>query len=432
MDREDTNQKLNTGNADAEKAGQTEKNEHNENTAAASAADETSKPETAEEVLVDPADNERRKLAFMQGPARAITYGVIVGIVLLVSILIIVGSSRWRYHSYRVISSRRQEDTMSASYCDVDENILRYGTDGASLARRTGDNLWDVNYTMTDPAVVTCGKTIAIYDRSGSDIVVCNEQGSIGTISTRLPVIKADVSSDGNVAVIEEDASNAYIEYYRANGSQIAEIRTSMDNPGYPLDLGLSRDGEMIAVSYLNVADQSQKAVIHVYNFGEPGQNQMDNRVGEFEYNGRLVPEIDYLDGSTFVAFFDNGFRIFSGDRVPAEQAAVTVDGEIASVFHSDEYIGLVVKENGASYLQVYNRNGQRITNQSFDFLYTTLDFTGDAVTFYNGADFCVYNISGVLKFDGTCDGSMKQIFAIGKHRYVVVRENSVDMIQLQ
>jgi len=98
--------------------------------------------------------------------------------------------------------------------------------------------------------------------------VVCDRTGQIGSANASYPIKKAEVSSAGNVAAIEEDGATTYIEYYAVSGTQIAEIKTSIDNPGYPLDLALSEDGQLISVSYLTYEGSTQKDVIDVYSFG--------------------------------------------------------------------------------------------------------------------------------------------------------------------
>ena len=332
---------------------------------------------------------------------------------------------------YRVIYTKTQEDTVSADYCSVEDSILRYGTDGASLMDRNGEILWDVSYSMSEPDVALRGRTIAIYDTAGSDIVICDKTGQIGTASANRPVVKAEVSSSGNVAAIEEDSANAYIEYYALNGKQIAEIKTSLDNPGYPLDLALSEDGNLIAVSYLSVSGGQQQTSVRIYSFGSAGQSQMDNQIGEFDYTGKIIPELGYLEGSDLLAFSDDGFTLFSGSTVPKEGKTVTVTGDIRSAFCDEAHIGLITEADEGYTLHVYNADGRQSLEKDFDYSYQTMDYTDGEVTLYNNSAFCVYSLSGVLKFDGSYKGSVSFIFSLGRHRYGVVREGGMDLIQL-
>ena len=387
--------------------------------------------ETPQVHLSTPEETEARKQWFSGLPAGMLSYVIIIAAVLIGVFAVSFITGHWKYHGYRVIYTKTQEDTVSADYCSVEDSILIYGTDGASLMDRNGEILWDVSYSMSEPDVALRGRTIAIYDTAGSDIVICDKTGQIGTASANRPVVKAEVSSSGNVAAIEEDSANAYIEYYALNGKQIAEIKTSLDNPGYPLDLALSEDGNLIAVSYLSVSGGQQQTSVRIYSFGSAGQSQMDNQIGEFDYTGKIIPELDYLEGSDLLAFSDDGFTLFSGSTVPKEGKTVTVTGDIRSAFCDEAHIGLITEADEGYTLHVYNADGRQSLEKDFDYSYQTMDYTDGEVTLYNNSAFCVYSLSGVLKFDGSYKGSVSFIFSLGRHRYGVVREGGMDLIQL-
>lgn len=376
-------------------------------------------------------ENEADKQRFLKLPAHLLSYLLIVGAVLLIVFLISFISGHWQYRNYHVISSRTQEATVSASYANVDGDILRYSTDGASLLDSSGEVLWDVSYNMSSPDIALRGNTIAIYDTAGSSIVVCDRTGQIGSANASYPIKKAEVSSAGNVAAIEEDGATTYIEYYAVSGTQIAEIKTSIDNPGYPLDLALSEDGQLISVSYLTYEGSTQKDVIDVYSFGAAGQDQMDNRIGEFSYTDRIIPDLVYLQGSTLAAFFDGGFLVLNGANVPEETRAVQIDDQIASVFSDSAHIGVITGTGSTHRLLVYTTEGRKITDRTFEYAYNDMDYAAGEVTLYNDNNFCVYNLSGICKFNGSYTGTITDIFAIGRYRYGVVKDAGIDQIQL-
>ena len=379
-------------------------------------------------------DSSREEEKIIWIPAGLAAVIIIVAAVVVSALAAIFGTIYWKYRGYEVVDSRKQEDTLSASYCSAGDNILRYSTDGASLISRSGTVLWDVSYTMNDPEVALCGDIMAVYDKDGTNIVVCNAAGEIGSMSTSLPIVRAKVCETGAVAALMQDSSNVYVEYYDSKGEQIAMIKTSMDNPGYPLDIALSNDGQNIAVSYLSYDDSGQKAIVRFYNFGTAGQNQMDNRIADFQYSNVIIPQLEFLDSQTCVAFRTDGFSVYSGESSVKETATVSTDQKIKSVFHDSSRIGMIVNDtsSGSFDLLVYNTAGRQLLNRAFDFAYRSVEFTGDEISLYSGAKICVFNMYGVEKFNGSYNGSPQDIFSIGKHRYVVVKENSLDMIRLK
>lgn len=379
-------------------------------------------------------DNTRQEEHVIWIPAGLAAVIIIVAVVVVSALGAIFGTVYWKYRGYEVVDSRKQEDTMSASYCSAGDNILRYSTDGASLISRSGTALWDVSYSMNDPEVALCGDIMAVYDRDGTNIVVCDASGEIGTMSTSLPIVRAKVCETGAVAALMQDSSNAYVEYYDKKGAKIATIKTSMDNPGFPLDIALSDDGQNIAVSYLSYDSSGQKSIVRFYNFGSAGQNQMDNRIADFQYSNVIIPQLEYLDSQTCVAFRSDGFSVYGGESSIKETATVSTDQKIQSVFHDATRIGMIVNaaDSGDFDLLVYNTAGRQLLDREFNFAYRSVEFTGDEISLYNGAKICVFNMYGVEKFNGSYNGTPQEIFSIGKHRYVVVKENSLDMIRLK
>ena len=279
-----------------------------------------------------------------------------------------------------------KEDTLSFEYCSVGERILKYGVDSATMTDRNNNTIWNVSYTMQSPAVAVCGSTIAIYDKNGTNICICDETGQIGTVSANMPIVKATVARQGVVAAIMEDGDNTWIQYYDKSGSNISTIKTTIDSPGYPMDLSLSDDGMLLAVSYLYFENGTPKTRIYFYNFGSVGQNQMDNRVSGYEYSDTIIPQLEYLDSSTCVAFREDGFTIFGGAQIPEERKEITVDQEIVSTFYDESHIGLVLNNEDsekAFQLIVYNKNGREILREDTDFAYQEKELVGNQIVMY-------------------------------------------------
>ena len=375
-----------------------------------------------------------RRLASGSLPLPVLTAILTAAAVLSAALFAILINRNWFYSRYEVIASRPQEDAISFAYCNVDGNILRYGADGATLYDQEGNTVWDVAYSMDEPAVETRGDVMAIYDASGTSLIICDKSGQIGAVTTRHPVVRASIARQGTVATIQEDRQNAWIEYYSKEGETIAEIKTSIEDPGYPMDLAISPDGLLLAVAYTGFSGGEQTGTIHFYSFGSYGQNQMDNRVAAFDYAGRVIPEVGSLGNGGFIAFRDNGFSLYSGGGIPEQRADVTVEGQIEAVFHDETHVGLLVAnpEDGCTHMHVYDTNGRLMTDRVIDVSFQRIELFGNEVNFYNGAGLCVYTLAGVEKYNGQYGEPAQAFFAIGKYRYVAVTENSVDLMRLK
>ncbi|MBR0398986.1 MAG: hypothetical protein IJI10_12075 [Eubacterium sp.] len=427
---------------------------------------------------------------------RLVVWGIIAAAVVAAVLIGVTIVRHWAYHSYKVVGEQTVDNAISSEYCSLGGNVLRYGTDGASLISRSQNMIWEINYRMDAPKVSVSGTTAAVFDSDGSTIVICDESGELGTINTDMPIVRADVSSSGTVAALLGDtgSNSNFLRYYKTNGEEIASIKTSINEPGYPMDIALSEDGMLLAVSYLSYADNTMKSLIRFYNFDDIGQNQMDNRVGQFEMEDILVPEIEYLSGTTAVAFRDNGFVIFEGDTVPEKKQEVKVNEEIESVFYSDRYIGLVLDNNaddgetvsrgtggtsdadiqgdaeesssgtesagktssaestgtagnkgnsadgqgtaGSSekpfIINVYDLNGRELARKPMDFMFETVEFSGNQISFYNRNEMCVFGLDGTEKYRGSYEEHTRQLFSVDTKTYVAADEDGITWIRLR
>ena len=376
----------------------------------------------------------RRTARRRRGPFRIAAYAITAIVVVAVVIAVAVLAGRRQFETYRVLRTERLEDTVTSSYDNVNGNILQFGTDMIRLQTRQGEEIWNISCSLKGPKLVKCGNTLALYDQGGTDVVVAGRDGKLGSFTTRLPIVKASVSARGNVAAILEDGANAWIEYYAVDGTEIAAIRTSMDNPGYPMAVTVSPNGQLLAVSYLNFTDGVQKSEVHIYSFGTAGQNQMDNRIGAFTFPQKIVPDLTYLSDSTCVAFRDNGFTILEGAKVPKVTREVEAEGEICSIFYDSEHIGLIEtgEEEGGYRMLVYTPSGGEVLDQPFDFPFSSVEIYGSDITLYDGPAFEVYGMNGVCRFKGSYSGDARQLFTVGKQRYVAVTDSGFELIELR
>ena len=125
---------------------------------------------------------------------------------------------------------------------------------------------------------------------------VYNFSGRVTDIQTKLPVEKVCINPRESQVWFWQMERITWIHVYDQKGEELVTAKTSVDNPGYPVDLSLSDNGQLMAVSYLCVKDNPAGKLYGVYNFGNTGQNQMDNQVSGYNYVGTLIPQVNYLE----------------------------------------------------------------------------------------------------------------------------------------
>ena len=368
-------------------------------------------------------------------------HGRTIGIVALV-VLIAVGAlvtksiiDNSAYDGYKVLSETLEEDTAASKYIEQGGNVLKYSGNDAILMNASGNVLWTQKLDIETPAIDVRGDVTVIYARRGTKMVVLDKDGVVGEFSTDKPILKAKVATGGTVAAVLEDGENTWINYYTATGEQIVAAKTRVDSPGYPIDIAISPDGMVLMVTYFKVEGGTTKSYVAFYNFGNAGQNQMDNMVSDYTYTSVLVPQVEYLDDSLAVAFRDNGFVLYQGKQIPKEIHTVEVDEEIISTFYSDKYIGMVFRsdEQDKLYkLALYDKKGKLRFEENFDAEYSTIKISDNTILMYNEAKVFVMSDKGVMKFNGSIDeGTILNLFKMDNNRYRLVTSRGVKIIKL-
>ena len=358
---------------------------------------------------------------------------VVLGMLIAAAVAGIVYVLNHVDQNYDVLSTIENEDTQSSEYIQMGDDLLKYGNESVSLLSQSGDTLWNQTYDMSDPSVSIMGDTAAIYDRRGTAMYVVKMSGPVGPISTDFPIVKAEVTLNGSVAAILEDGEKTWVNYYSSDGSLIVENQTRMENNGYPLDLAVSPDGAVIAVSYLMVDSGEISSHLVFYNFGQAGQGQVDNVVAEFTYEDTVVPDLVYFSEGTCVAFRDDGFSVFQGEDTPEESQNTEVNTQMISLFYNEEYFGIVTEGEEESYLMtLYAPEGRQRCSREFDMEYQSISVSGERILLWDGAQVEIYDLGGKLKFQGDVrEGTVRNLFQMSRNWYLLMSDEGIKMIRL-
>lgn len=360
-----------------------------------------------------------------------IALGVLTAVLIIRSV-----AYHWHYSSYEVVSTRIQEDVLSSDYAELDGKVFKYGQETASLLDENGEILWSGNYSIMAPEVYVNEMAAVIYDKNGTEMSLFNSGGQLCNIHTKLPIIKAKVSAKGYAAAILADRESTWINYYGTDGSEIATIKTRMDEPGYPMDLAVSENGALIAVTYLAVENGNPGTRVVFYNFETTGQNQVDNQVSTYSYPGVLAPQIEYVSGNRCVLMKDDGFAVYEGGQIPKETGHVNVNQEILSVFHNEKYVGMIFhsQKDALKYtMEIYRLDGKRILKKEINFPYADVKISGNQIIMNNSSQLGIVTVDGVEKFKGKLEeGLIYDILKIGSNRYLAVTEDGIHTIRLK
>lgn len=375
-----------------------------------------------------------------------------IGGFVVVVLLVLLGAGIWIYlnrtdykNDYEVLSAAENTNATQMTYLAYNGSLIKYSREGITYLDKEGNAVWMESYNMKQPKAVVAGEYIAVADLNGNNVYIFNAKGKVNMTETPYKICTVDVAEQGVFAVILENETEDFIEIYDKNGSSIVEMRTTIADSGYPLDIALSEDGKKLMTSYITLQGIRSRNSIAAYNFGDVGQNETDRLVGGFNnLEGTIVPKIEFLNNDTVCAFGDNRFMIYSMKEKPSEKAVINdFTGEVQSIFYNSKYVGVVEEntpsedadggETSARYrLRVFDTNGNQRFSKELNITYKNIYATEDEIIIVGESESRIYDFAGRLRFSYSFTKEVSNIVPTGtKDRYIVIYDNSTEMIKL-
>lgn len=363
-----------------------------------------------------------------------------VGITFVVVMLVALIYFSWRDKEYTEALLENETpitNGLDSKVLGLGGHVIQYSKDGVSCLNPSGQVLWNQTYEMQTPIARTCGTVVAVGDYNGHNIYVSNISGAMGMIDTNLPIRDFCVSSQGVVAVVLDGTDVTWIYLYDAEGNTIANFKTTMKDSGYPIDISISPNAELVCVSYLYPDEGALKTSVAFFNFGSVGQNSIDNYASGYEYPGIVVPFVQFMNTSSCFAVSDDRVMFYSGDQKPVSQADFfTGEEEIKSVYYSDSYMGVVFPNStgdGAYRLQVYNDKGAEVLTTYFNIECSEVIFNNKQIIIYNEDECIIMDMSGHIKYQDKFEVPVRTMIPTNiRSKFTLVTADSVVTMNLK
>lgn len=362
-------------------------------------------------------------------------------LIVLIFIAIYVYSRRLSnkiYTDYSVANTIKMEEMnsqTSVEYLPYGSGVVRYSGDGISYYSG-GKEVWNKAIDMTSLVVDICGDYIVMAERNSNEIFLFDKGGNQSNIVASYPIVSVEVSRQGVVAATLDDGNVNYIEMTDKEGTRIASGQTVITGDGYPVDISIANDGTRLVSSYLAVSNGSTQSKVVFYNFSSVGQNEIDRIVGGFnQYKTTLVPDVEFINNTTAVAFGDNMFSIYHIDEKPELTYEEEFNDKIDMVFHSSKYIGFIFESNDSSYsqvLEVYNTSGKKVFSKTLDFKFNNISFVGENVVMNDESTCRMYSFSGTERFNTTFDKNIVKLVPIKDNKFVIISDSDIEEIELK
>lgn len=360
-------------------------------------------------------------------------------VITLIAAIIAALYVQWKnkiYTQAAVLSSSEINITQDSNLLPLSGHLLTYSKDGAGCMDVKGNAVWNQTFEMQNPIVDICQNVVAIGDYNGRTIYVMNTSGIMGNITTNKPIRDFCVASNGVVAVVLDDTDTTWIYLYDSQGKELIYFRTTMKESGYPINVSISPNGQLVCVSYLFVDSGQMKSSVAFYNFGDVGQNSTNNYVSGYDYLNAAVPFTRFMDNRSVFAVADDRVMFYDGTQKPTSVFEGLLSEDIQSVYYGGEYVGLVFNNNEGSSryrLDVYHKSGTLKQSLEFDIDYRDILFHEDQIIIYNETECSIYNVNGTEKYAGRFEKTALMLIPQSSaYRYMVVTPDSIDLIELQ
>lgn len=368
-----------------------------------------------------------------------IFYRVVLGIVLVAAIAAALYVS-WQNREYSesvVVSSFPVARADGAAYLSLGSNILTYSKDGANCMDSKGNVLWNQTYEMQNPMVDINGTVVAIGDYNGRTIYVMNETGGMGEITTNMPIRNFRVAANGVVAAVLDDSEASIINMFDTAGNILVKAEATMNKTGYPIDIALSPNGELLGISYFYLDSGIMKSSIAFHNFGAVGQNQSSDRfVSGYDYQNVVVPFVRFMNSNTSFAVSDDRIMFFTGNEKPLSAAENLLNEEVQGIFYNEQYVGLVflnTEGEGKYRMDIYNTSGTLIGNKIFDMEYKDIIFYKDEIIIYNETEYSVSDMRGVERFSDQFEGMVYLLTPTDKmNHFIMMTQDAMNLLEIK
>lgn len=343
------------------------------------------------------------------------------------------------YNSLKVEERYKVKNSSSAelSFASYKDMVIKYSKDGIAALDGSGKELWNGSYDMAAPAIDICNDYVVVADIGAKNLVVFNGEDSGKELTTDYPIVQAEVSKQGVVAVLLEEKTANVIRIYNPYDSQntlLAEIPTNIDD-GYPVSIDISEDGVNVAAVYVSVNNSKIQSRVAFYNFSDVGKNS-NFLVGARNYNDKLISEVEYINDTDVCVFGEDGYCVWTNPRQPEQKFEKKYRSPIKSAFFNSRYIGVVLGEDNenAKELEIYDLTGKKKLRLKLQEDYKDITLNEDDEIMMNSESKCsIYRLNGIKKFSSDIDGKVKYFFkADGRKSYYLVLEDEIQKIKLK
>lgn len=314
----------------------------------------------------------------------------------------------------------------------VDYDIVTYGNDlllinheGITALNRSGNEMWNIVFSMTTPMADVRDDYIMVADMNGKTVNLYEKDVLVSQIKTEKEIISAKVNKNGYIAVATDELGyRGLITVYDKSGNEVFKWHSGA---GYIGDTDIS-DRNIIAVSQLMTDREKIYSRIVTLNVKSEEEKVLTDTIDG------VVMDVEYRDNGEIVAVSDtevcgfkkNGALKFRTDFRSRKLSGYDIGDEHNMVFAFLSGLNTTILES-------YSAKGELRGSFESHSKIETFDVSGEYILAASTGKVIRCNPKGELKFESEISHDIKKVGILpGRSKFIAIGDGVAKIIGLR
>lgn len=284
---------------------------------------------------------------------------------------------------------------------------------------KNGKTIFKRSHSFTKPVIKTAETRYLLYGQGERVLYVSTLADNLYTVNLQNGITTADISDSGVFAVASKsEGYSSSVTVYSKKNEKIFEWFSPDEVINY---IELSKNGNLLAVSTLKVADGKYISSVYILNF--KSADQIYKKV----YSDDVIYQIIATNSSTFCTVLSDNIEFinYKKDQVSSFKSDYSVN---IVKFIDDKVITArsVAANQDESIIEVYKKNGERICSFNVDDHITDFSYKSNRLFLLGVHDVYKYNTDGEFLATIKADYDLLFVEAISSNNLALIKNSSI------
>lgn len=278
-----------------------------------------------------------------------------------------------------------------------------------------GKSVKSVTHFFTNPVFCVRGKYVLTFDQNRTKLRVDTASQVLFESERKSNIITATIGEDGTFAVATQpNSGKSNLVVY---SKSLNELFTWNSTDGYIINMGISTDGNSIAVATVNSINAALKTTVHVFNV------KNGKEIKSFHVQGDSVAAIEYVSrndfyiltksGCSYIANHDEQTELLKTGEQTMLQYAISPSGALSLLYTQYD-------NSTSTSLGLYTSNGKLNVTKEISEPVKSIYACGSTTSVLYGEKVAAYRRTGELQSMATASPNTKNFVQLGTKIYLL------------